>query len=328
MRLRAISAVALAIGALAGAPGCRGERAADAPLRLGYFPNITHAQALVGVDDGTFAKALGGRLEAKVFNAGPAAMEALVAGDLDLSFVGPGPAVIAYLRTRGESLVVVAGAMAGGALLVARPEIASPADLKGRRVACPQVGNTQDIALRTWMRKQGLREGGGPDEVRVTPLENPDIVGLYARGEVDAAWVPEPWAARLVAQGARILVDERSLWPGGAFQTTVIVASRRAVERRRGDVVALLRAHRALTDRWVRDPAAFLAAANAALGKLTGKPLPAPILADAFSRVSPTVDPMSDALAQVARDAQSLGYAPSGAISGMVDVSLLQEAVH
>lgn len=296
------------------------------PFRLAYFPNLTHAQALVGAADGTFSKALGGKLETRLFNAGPAAMEALVAGELDASFVGPGPAAIAYLRTRGEAIVIVAGAMSGGALLVARPEIAGPKDLLGKRVACPQIGNTQDIALRTWLRKQALPDGDGPEQVRVTPLENPEILSLYAKGDVAAAWVPEPWASRLIAAGAQVLVDERTLWKDGAFQSTVLVVSRRALERRRADVVALVRAHVAVTERWRRDPDGFRRAANAELAKLSGKPLPEAIAAQAFARVSPSADPMPDALAQVARDAQALHYAPAGDVSRIVDPSVLEEA--
>jgi NitT/TauT family transport system substrate-binding protein len=320
---RHVAAVALAV--VLAAPGCKREDASG-PFRLGYFPNITHAQALVGATDGTFAKALGGRFETRLFNAGPSAMEALVGGDLDASFVGPGPAVIAYLRTKGQALTIVAGAMSGGALLVSRPEIASPKDLAGKRVACPQIGNTQDIALRAWLVKQGLAEGEGEGKVRVTPLENPEILALYAKGDLAAAWVPEPWASRLLAAGAKILVDERTLWEGGAFQTTVLVVSRRALAERRPDVVALVRAHVALTERWRNDPEGFRKAANAELAKLSGKPLPDAIAAQAFARVTPSVDPMSDALAQVARDAQALRYAPEGELSGIVDPSILEEA--
>jgi NitT/TauT family transport system substrate-binding protein len=182
------------------------------PLRLGYFPNVTHAQALVGVADGTFARALGGKLETRTFNAGPAAMEALLAGDLDASYVGPGPAVIAYLRSKGEGLRVVAGAVSGGAVLVVR-DARGPADLAGKRVASPQLGNTQDVALRTWLRANGLGTDGGPRGVEVTPLANTEIRSMFERGELAGAWVPEPWGARLVHDaGGRILVDERSLW--------------------------------------------------------------------------------------------------------------------
>jgi len=297
----------------------------DAPFRLGYFPNVTHAQALVGVDDGTFARALAGRFEARMFNAGPAAMEALLAGDLDAAYVGPGPAAIAFLRTRGEALRVVAGAVSGGAVLVVK-DANGPADLAGKRVASPQLGNSQDVALRTWLRRNGLAGGAGLRAVEVKPLANPDILALFARGDLAGAWVPEPWGARLVAEaGGRILVDERTLWGDGKFPTAVLVVSARALERRRPDVLALVRAHLALTERWQRDRAGFAQLANAAYGRRTSKPLADAVAAAAFSRLDPTTDPLEAQLAQLARDAQALGFAPAGEISGMVERNVLEE---
>ncbi len=322
---RPLLALALLLAALACASGCsRRAPAPDAKLRLGYFPNVTHAQALVGLHEGGFARALGGRLEARAFNAGPAAMEALMAGDLDVAYVGPGPAALAFLRTRGEALRVVAGAASGGASLVVR-DARGPADLAGRRVASPQLGNTQDVALRTWLRAAGLPEGEGPRAVRVTPLANPDIVGLFARGDLAGAWVPEPWASRLVAEGGRILVDERTLWEGGRFPSTILVASRRALEARRADVLALLRAHLELTRRWEADREGFARAANEAFAALAGKALDEGVLRAAFSRVDPTSDPMAPQLARLAGHAQALGFAPPGDVSTMVDGSLLKE---
>jgi NitT/TauT family transport system substrate-binding protein len=321
--LRTSFAVSLLAAGLAAA-GCSRVRD-DRPLRLAYFPNITHAQALVGVDDGTLAAALGGKLETRMFNAGPAAMEALLAGELDASFVGPGPAVIAYLRSRGEGLRVVAGGASGGAVLVVR-DAKGPEDLVGKRVASPQLGNTQDVALRIWLRQNGLSDRAGPRGVEVTPLTNPDILSMFARGELAGAWVPEPWGARLVAEaGARILVDEQSLWEGGRFPTTLLVVSRRALERRPQDVAALLRAHVELTRRWEQDPRAFGKLANEGYGRRTGRPLPAATLDDALSRLHPTTDPLAPQLAQMARNAQALGFAPQGDASGMVDGRLLAE---
>jgi len=314
----------LALALVAGA-GCKKEPA-GAPLRLGLFPNLTHAQALVGNGEGLFVRELGGPVMVRQFNAGPAAMEALLAGDVDVAYVGPGPAVIAYLRSGGAALRVVAGAASGGAVLVAR-EARSPRDLLGKRVASPQLGNTQDIALRVWLRRQGLRIGERPDEVRVMPLANSDIMGLFARGDLAAAWVPEPWGARLVAEaGGHILVDERDLWPDRKFPTTVIVASRRALEGRRREVVAIVRAHLALTARWKADPVAFARAANAEYGKLTGHPLPDRVLQDAFSRLEPNAEPLTDQLLLGAKDAQELEFAPPGDVSGLVDRGPLEEA--
>ncbi len=317
--------LALAPLVLAAALACRGEQPEGRPFRLGYFPNATHAQALVGVDDGTFERAFGHRVEARMFNAGPAAMEALLSGELDASYVGPGPAIIAFLRTRGEELRVVAGAVSGGAVLVVRDARGS-ADLAGKRVGSPQLGNTQDVALRTWLRANGLaldrRKGG----VEVTPLSSADILSMFSRGDLAGAWVPEPWGARLVAEGGgRILLDERKLWPGGKFPAALLVVSRRALERRRGDVEALVRAHVELTARWQRDRRGFERLANEAYGRRTGKPLPDAILKDAMSRLSPAKDPMRAQLEEIARRTQALGFAPAGDVSGMVDETLLAE---
>ena len=307
------------------AVGCAREPDPGRPLRLGYFPNVTHGQALVGVDDGTFARALGGRVDPRLFNAGPAAMEALLVGDLDASYVGAGPAVIAWFRSEG-GLRVVAGAVSGGAVLVVRGA-RSAEDLVGKRVGSPQLGNTQDVALRTWLHAHGLSDRGGERGVEVTPLSNSDNLAMFRRGELAGAWVPEPWGARLVAEaGGRILVDERTLWEGGRFPTTVLVVSRRALERRPADVEALLRAHLELTLRWQRDPEGFGRLANEAYGRRAGKPLPPAVLRDALSRLEPLADPMAPQLARLARDAQALGFAPRGDAAGLVDAAPLRQA--
>ena len=325
-RRRVLVAVAVLAAVAAGGGGlaCSRTRAPGAPLRLGYFPNVTHAQALVGIDEGVFAAALDGRLEPRMFNSGPAAMEALLAGDLEATYVGPGPAAIAFLRTGGRALRVVAGASSGGAVLVVR-DAERPEDLAGARVASPGHGNTQDIALRTWLRAHGLGDRGGEEGVEVTPLSGPDVLQLFRRGDLAGAWVAEPWGARLVAEGGRILVDERTLWPEGRFPAAVLAVSRRALETRRADVVRLLRAHLELTERWRAAPAAFAALANAAYGRRTGRPLAEHVVADAFSRVLPTADPLRAPMEELARRAQALGFAPAGDVSAMVDETLLGE---
>lgn len=316
---------------LAVGSGCKksGGGAADpnAPLRLGFFPNITHSQALVGHDEGTFAAEPGiGKLEVKQFNAGPSAMEALVAGSLDVSYVGPGPAINTYLRA-GRELRIISGAVNGGAVLVTR-NAKSPAELQGKKLGSPQLGNTQDIALRHWLGKQGLSvstDKGG--DVQVVPLNNPDILAQYLQGGLEGAWVPEPWGARMIAEGGgQVLVDERELWPERRFPTTVLVTTKKVLETRRPQVLALLRAHVRLTERWTADPGAFAASVNVGFGKLTTKPLPEPVLKEAFSRLEPSLDPVPAALAESARHAKALGYLTGDDISGLVDLSLLEEA--
>ncbi len=183
-------------------------------IRLGFFPNLTHAQALVGLADGSFQRALGESItiEATGFNAGPSVIEAMFANALDMSYIGPNPAINGYVKSKGEALRIVAGATSGGAVLDARPQanIKTARDLDGKRVASPQLGNTQDVALRRFIKAAGLatKETGGT--VQVIPTANPDILTLFLKGEIDAAWVPEPWGARLVHEaGGVIVLDER-----------------------------------------------------------------------------------------------------------------------
>ncbi len=309
--------------------GCKREPAPgspDAPLRLGFFPNITHAQALVGNAEGTFGSQPGvGRLEVKQFNAGPAAMEALVAGSLDVSYVGSGPAINTFLKA-GRELRIISGAVNGGAVLVVKTA-KSAEELKGKKLASPQLGNTQDIALRYWLKQKGLATNlQGTGDVQIVPLSNPDILAQFLNGGIEGAWVPEPWGARMVAEGGgHILVDERDLWPGRRFPTTVIVTTRKVLETQRPRVAALLRAHVHLTERWQQDAPGFTTAVNSAFGRLTSKPMPAPLIRDAFSRLEPSLDPVPAALATAAQHAKDLGFTADADINGLVDLSVLDE---
>jgi len=295
------------------------------PLRLGHFPNITHAQGLVGSADGTFRRSLGGRrLDVKVFNAGPAAMEALLAGALDVSYVGGSPALIAYVRSQGQ-VQVVAGAASGGSELIAR-HARTPEQLRGHPVASPQIGNTQDLALQHWLRTIGMPSDSLARGVQVVPLPNADILGLFRQGRLEAAWVPEPWGERLISEGGgHILVDERDVWEGGLFPTTVLLATRRALAQRRDELKAILRAHLELTQRWKADPTRFASQANEAYGALTAHPLAPQLLQNAFSRIDPTIDPMEKQLAELFKHAKEQGYLPNWDISGLVDRTLMAE---
>jgi NitT/TauT family transport system substrate-binding protein len=326
--IRSLLLLALAGLAVLGA-GCKREAPAgspNAPLRLGFFPNITHAQALVGNAEDTFSSQPGvGRLEVKQFNAGPAAMEALVAGSLDVSYVGSGPAINTFLKA-GRELRIISGAVNGGAVLVVK-SAKSAEELKGKKLATPQLGNTQDIALRYWLKQKGLATNlQGTGDVQIVPLSNPDILGQFLNGGIEGAWVPEPWGARMVAEGGgHILVDERDLWPDKRFPTTVIVTTRKVLETQRPRVAALLRAHVQLTERWKGDRAGFTTAVNAAFGRLTHKPMPGPIIQDAFSRLEPSLDPVPSALATAAQHAKELGFTTDADIKGLVDLSVLDE---
>ncbi len=298
--------------------GCASETpapSAHAPvtIRVGYFPNITHAQAMIGIADGTFQRALGNNvtIDPKVFNAGPSAVEAMFAGQLDLSYIGPNPAINGYVKSKGAALRIIAGATSGGAVLVVRGDagINRAADFRGKKIASPQLGNTQDVALRAWLTKQGfkLTEQGG--DTQVIPTANPDILTLFQKKEIDAAWVPEPWGARLVREtGARIFLDERDLWDNGQFTTACIIVST-AFLKDHPDLVRLwLAAHVELTQRINADPSAAKKKLNGEIERLTGKALDAAVLDDAWSRQTITYDPISASLFGSADAAFNLGF--------------------
>lgn len=282
-------------------------------VRLGFFPNITHSQALVGVAKGDFQKALGEgvKLEAKAFNAGPLAIEAIFASQIDIAYIGPNPAINGYIKSRGKALKIIAGATSGGAVFVVRKDsgIKSAKDLKGKKFASPQLGNTQDVALRSYLRKNGyeLAEKGG--EVAVVTVANPDILTLFKKKEIDGAWVPEPWGARLVKEaGGRIFLDERDLWPGGKFVSANVVARTRFLEKNPELVKKILKTHVELTE-WINgNPDDAKKIVNAEIKELTQKAFPKEVLDDGWSRLEVTYDPVSRSLIESAKSAFNLGF--------------------
>jgi NitT/TauT family transport system substrate-binding protein len=303
-------------------------------LRVGYFPNITHAQALVGRAGGQFEKALGPgvQIEWKAFNAGPSGIEALFANAIDLTYVGPNPTVTGYVRSQGTAVRVISGAASGGVSLVVRQGsgIQKAADFHGKKVATPQQGNTQDVALRSWLRANGMkpREKGG--DVQVLPITNADQFTLFLKGQLDASWAPEPWAARLVHEaGGRIFLDERDLWPNREFVITNLIVSPKFLKEHPDVVKNFLRAHVDLTDWITKNPAQAKQIMNQQLQKDAGKPLAPEILDDAFSRMAVTCDPLRASLAkstQQAFDEGFLGRTPPD-LSGLYDLTLLNEVL-
>lgn len=280
-------------------------------LRLGYFPNITHAPALVGVRQGLFAKALGASatLDTSTYNSGTQAVEALFADAIDASYLGPNPAINGYAKSGGKALRIVAGATSGGAFLVVKPEIATAADLKGRTLATPQLGQTQDVALRTWLKAQGFttnNRGGG--DVSIIPQDNSASLDAFKTGDVDGGWLPEPWATRLVQEGgAKVLVDERTLWPAGRFVTTHLAVATKFLDEHPDIVTALLQGELDTLDHIAAEPAEAQQAANAQINAVTQKPLKEAVIAAAWSSLSFTADPIASSLQTCADHAQALG---------------------
>jgi NitT/TauT family transport system substrate-binding protein len=282
-------------------------------VRAGSFANITHSQALVGKARGEFKKALGSDVQIQwtTFNAGPSAIEALFAGAIDITYVGPNPALTGYIRSHGEALRVIAGATSGGAALVVRSDsgIQKAEDFHGKRVASPQLGNTQDIALRAWLRSKNLklRDKGG--DVQVLPIANADQLNLFQKKQLDAAWAPEPWATRLIHEAnGQLLLDERTLWPNGQFATTLLVVSTKFLSENPELVKKWLRAHVEVTD-WInQNPGEAKKTLNEQLKKDTNASIPAAVLDESFSRLQVTYDPLRSSLATSAKWAFEEGF--------------------
>jgi sulfonate transport system substrate-binding protein len=325
-------AVLAACGGNAGASSDGNGRTGGpaATLRLGFFGNVTHAPALVGVGKGFIAKDLGTtKLETQVFNAGPAAVEALNAGAIDAAYLGPNPAINAFTKSHGEAVRIVSGATSGGAQLVVKPGINSPADLRGKNLATPQLGGTQDVALRAWLTENGLKNspsGGG--DVTITPTENAQTLQLFKDGKLDGAWLPEPWASRLVLDaGAKMLVDEKSLWPGGKFLTTHLVVATKFLERHPQTVEALLRANLEAID-WIHaDRAAAEKLVNTQIAEASGKPLAAPVIARAFGNIEVTPDPLARTLGRLLDDGVTAGVTTKASLDGIYDLRLLNKVL-
>jgi NitT/TauT family transport system substrate-binding protein len=299
-------------------------------LRLGYFANVTHASAVYGVGAGTFAEELGSTtLKTQVFNAGPAAVEALFAGSLDAAYLGPNPAVNGFVRSQGAALRIVAGATSGGAALVVRADITDPQQLRGQKLASPQTGGTQDIALRTWLAGQGFTvdEDGGGDVV-IRAQENAQTLSEFQAGRIAGAWVPEPWASRLVLEGGgTVLVDEGDLWPDARFVTTHLVVRTEFLRDHPQTVEALLRGQLAANEGIAADPVRAKEILNDQLEELTGKALRPETIDRAYASIEITEDPVASSLRAGAEHAFATGLVEEADLTGIYDLSLLREVL-
>jgi len=309
--------------------------AGNVVIRVAYFANLTHSQVLIGLARGDFQRALGPNvtIQTAVFNAGPSVIEALFANQIDLAYIGPNPAINGYVQSKGAALRIVAGATSGGAALVVRPgaNIKTAADLAGKRIASPQLGNTQDVALRNYIIANGLqtKEQGGT--VEVIPTDNTLILDLFKLGQIDGAWEPEPWASRLIVEaGGQLLVDERTLWTAthGDFVTAHIIVSTQFLKDHPDVVKAWLAAHVAVTQWELANPADAQALLNTEIGKLTGKKLQDAVVQQAWGRMKPTWDSISASLVQAANSAFAAGFLKEKPdLDGIYDLSLLNEVL-
>lgn len=300
-------------------------------LRLGMYANLTHAPALVGLRQGIFTKALGPdvTLTTTTFSAGPDAVTALLSNSIDATYIGPNPAINAFTQSHGRAVRIVSGATSGGASLVVRPAVTSPTDLRGKTLATPQLGNTQDVAMRYWLSRNGLKttlEGSG--DLSIHPQENAQTLQTFRAGQIDGAWVPEPWATRLVLEsGGKVLVDERDLWPRGLFATTLLMV-RTDFLRQHPAIVSRLIDGQIQSNAFINSqPADAQRIANAAINEFTGKPLFDQVLAQAWGRLTFTDDPIASSLRDSAQHASQVGLLPSADLRRIFDLSLLNQAL-
>jgi NitT/TauT family transport system substrate-binding protein len=310
-----------------------GDTAADAEpsgsLRLGYFPNVTHAPAIIGVQDGLFEEALGDgvELDTTTFNAGGEAIEALFSDAIDATFVGPNPAINGFSESEGTALRIVAGTTSGGASLVVREGIDSPDDLEGTTLATPALGNTQDVALRAWLLDQGYEtdQAGGGD-VSITPQDNPDTLTAFQQGEIDGAWLPEPWATRLILEGeGHVLVDEADLWPEGEFVTTHLIVATEYLEEHPANVRALIDGLLQAIDVANGDADKAQTITNDGIEADTTNRLADETIAGAWENLSFTSDPIASSLEESKNDAVEVELLDEVDLDGIHDLSILNE---
>ncbi len=318
--------------------GGAGQNAPGMPapvtLRVGYFPNITHATALIGLSRGIFQEALGPdvKIEQKVFNAGPPVIEALFAGAIDISYIGPGPAVTGYVRSDGEAVRIVAGAASGGAFFVVRKDsgIHSAKDLAGKKIATPQIGNTQDIALRSYLLHNGLKPTEVGGSVQVTPVNNPDILTLFQKKEIDGAWAPEPWATRLVREAdGRIFIDERDLWPQGRFATTVVIVRTKFLQENPELVKRFLIGHVKSTEWTNGHQEESQTIFNQELTRIQTQGLPLEVVQQAWSSLEFSTDILEQSITGPAQQAFELGFLGTKPLNlkNLIDSKPLQDAL-
>ncbi|SDL78353.1 aliphatic sulfonate ABC transporter substrate-binding protein [Streptomyces wuyuanensis] len=308
-----------------------GKKLSADTVRIGYFPNLTHATALVGVQEGLIQKELGGtRLAPQTFNAGPSEIEALNGGSLDIGFIGPSPSINGYVKSKGKNLRIISGSASGGVKLVVNPDrIKTLDDVKGKRIATPQKGNTQDVAFLNWASEKGWKVDAesGKGDVSVVRTDNKVTPGAYKSGSVDGAWVPEPTASKLVSEGAKVLLDETALWPDRKFVITNIIVSQTFLKEHPDVVEAVLRGT-VRTNAWINaNPEKAKASANAALKAETGKELAPEVIDPAWPSIRITDDPLAATLRTQSEWAVKAELIDKPDLNGIYDLTLLNKVL-
>lgn len=294
-----------------GVTGCGSGKSGKTEVNIGYFNNITHAQALLMKAEQTLEERLGEEAEVSwtAFNAGPAEVEALFAGSIDIGYIGPVPATSANVKSNGD-VKVLAGATQGGAVLIKRKDsgIEEIADLAGKTVAIPQIGNTQHLCLLDLLEEKGLRPVSEGGDVTITAVANADVANMMERGDIDAAFVPEPWGATLLGQGAELLLDYDEVYMNGEYDVAVVVVRNEFMEEHPEIVDAFMAEHEAATLKITEDKENALKTMNTELENATGKALSEEILNAAFERIGISTKLNKDALIRFGEISKEQGF--------------------
>lgn len=282
-------------------------------LRLGYFPNVTHAPGIIGVENGLFDDAVGDHvtINPSTFNAGGQVIEALFGNSIDISFIGPNPAINGWSQSGGTVLHIISGVTSQGASLIVRPDITSIEDLRGETIATPARGNTQDVAARAYFAEQGLENNlDGTGDITVSNIENPEALIAFQEDRIAGVWAPEPWATRLqVDAGGVELLNENEIWPGGDFVTTHVIVRTGFLEDH-PDVVRSFLEGLAEAIEFVNDPdntAEAQRITNDGIESITGNRLADEIIEGSWDKLRFTLDPIATSLEKSATDAQAAG---------------------
>ena len=282
-------------------------------IRVAYFPNINHAVPIIGMEKGIFENQIGNNtaIEPILFDAGPQVIESLFAGSIDIAYVGPGPAINGFLKSEHHNVKILSGVASGGASFIVHPnsKINSVADFGGKRIAAPQIGNTQDISLRSYLSENGLKPAEKGGSVTVLNISNSDIYTLFAKGDIDAAWVPEPTATILVQQlDGKRLFHEEELWPEGRFASVLLIAREEYVNQNPDLINKWLKANQQTID-WINsNPEQTRITFIEFMKKETGKSLSDGLVDEALSNLKFTSDPIVSSIHTFAKRADSLGY--------------------
>ena len=310
-------AILAGISIIGGLTGCSSKKSESevVNVRVGYFPNITHSQALVGRAQGSFQKSIGtaSKIDWKVFNAGPAEVEALFAGAIDIGYIGPGPAINAYAKSKGD-IQIIAGATDAGAIFVSKKGVVIKdlKDLSGKKIAVPQFGNTQDLTLRKLLSDNGLKDKTKGGTVEVRQAANADILALLQKGEIDAALVPEPWGSRLIKEaGANIILDYKEVFRDGKYTTAVVVVRSEFLKDHPQIVENFIKNHVEVTDYINKNPDKAKDIVNKQITELTKKSIATDVLDAAFKRLTVTNDPEKDSVLEFVKASVNEGFLKS-----------------